>query len=158
MVAIGSAWATILTTMTVSMDRVVSPVSAGCWNNEMDSATMVGTVQSGTAMTVEGKWEMPMVQVVERKEDAGEAGYIEFRVYQKPTDPAVILGEMSFVESESGAASITTSNLGALVEGEYLKTLDYANQRRIPFVWINDPGGLFPASKRAAPEARGDRA
>ncbi len=93
---------------------------------------------------------MPIVQVVERREDAGQAACIEFRVYRDPVDDTVILGEMSFAESVGTAIGITTSNLGAPVEAEYLKVLDFANRHGIPFVWIDDPRGLFPPSKRAA--------
>lgn len=91
-----------------------------------------------------------MVRVIEKTEDAGGAAYIEFKVYPKPADPAVIFGEMTIAESAGGKApiTITTSNLGIPVEEAFLGTLKYANNRRIPFVWINDPRGLFPPSKR----------
>jgi hypothetical protein len=55
MVAIGSAWATTLTTVIASMVRVVSRggvVSAGCLDDELANATRC-TVQPRTAMTVE---------------------------------------------------------------------------------------------------------
>jgi hypothetical protein len=93
-----------------------------------------------------------MVRVIEKTEDAGDVAYIEFRVYAKPTDPTVIFGEMTFAESAGGKApiTITTSSLGVPVEEAFLGTLNYANQRRIPFVWINDPRALFPPSKRPA--------
>ena len=68
-------------------------------------------------------------------------------------DPTVVIGEMSFFESEAGPKApitITTSDLDVLVEEAFLSTLDYANQRSIPFVRIIDPGGLFPPSKRPA--------
>jgi hypothetical protein len=56
-IAVGSAWATTPTTLTVGMVRVVSPIGvvicpAGYWNDEASSATTVGTVQPVTAMTV----------------------------------------------------------------------------------------------------------
>jgi hypothetical protein len=64
MVAIGTAWATILTTVTVGMvqdgqhGRNGLADNRGCFSatgyldEEMDSATTIGTVQPGMAMTV----------------------------------------------------------------------------------------------------------
>jgi hypothetical protein len=40
MAAIGTEWATTLTTVTVGMVGVVSPVSTGCLDDELDSATI----------------------------------------------------------------------------------------------------------------------
>jgi hypothetical protein len=93
-----------------------------------------------------------MVRVIEKAEDAGELACIEFRVYLKPTDDTVVFGEMTFAESAGSKApiTITTSNLGVPVEAAFVGTLEYANRRNIPFVWVNDPRGLFPPSKRPA--------
>jgi hypothetical protein len=92
-----------------------------------------------------------MVRVIEQKSDADEMACVEFRVYRKPTDPAVIFGEMFFIEQEGPrAASISTSDLGIPVDKAFLGTVDYANQRGIPFIWIDDPRELFPPTKRPA--------
>jgi hypothetical protein len=70
-----------------------------------------------------------MVRVIEQKSDAGEWACVEFRVYRKPADPAVIFGEMFFIEQEGPrAASISTSDMGVPVEKAFLGTIGYANE------------------------------
>jgi hypothetical protein len=92
-----------------------------------------------------------VVRVVERKEDAGPARYIEYKAYRSPGDPRLILGAWQYAESVAGAKAAiatATSNLGTPVETDFRRALDYADRHAIPFVWVNDPHGLFPPSKR----------
>ena len=42
-----------------------------------------------------------MVAVIEGKEEAGGARYIEFRVHRSETDPNLILGSWRFAHGES---------------------------------------------------------
>lgn len=94
-----------------------------------------------------------MVRVIEQRSEAGDDACIEFRVYPKPTDPEVVLGDMMFAEDVAPrAAAITVSPLGMGVKEVFLATLEYANQRGIPAVWVNDPYNLFPLAKRSVRE------
>ena len=79
-----SAWLrvtipTTLTTLAVGMVRVVSPVSAGCLNDELAGATTVGTMQPGTAMTVKEMGRRLMTCILSVKSAAlfegGKAAY-----------------------------------------------------------------------------------
>ena len=86
-----------------------------------------------------------MVAVIEEKEGAGAAQYIEFKVYRSPTDPNHILGGWRFAPI---GVVIDQSKLGTTVEAEFRQVLDCADQHGIPFVWVNDPHELFPPFNR----------
>jgi hypothetical protein len=82
-----------------------------------------------------------VVAVIEGKEEAGGARYIEFTVYRSPSDPDRPLA--SWCLSGSGMA-IDQSKLGNSIETEFRFAVDCADQHGIPFVWVNDPDELFP--------------
>ncbi len=83
-----------------------------------------------------------MVAVIEGKEEAGGARYIEFKVCRSPTDPNRILGSWRFVHGE--LTLVDQSKLDAPAGMEFRHVLDCADQHGIPFVWVNDPDELFP--------------
>lgn len=87
-----------------------------------------------------------MVAVIEGKEEAGGARYIEFRVYPSPTDPNRILGSWRFAHGES--TLVDQSKPEAPVGMEFRHVMDCADQHGIPFVWVNDPDELFPPWER----------
>jgi hypothetical protein len=89
-----------------------------------------------------------VVAVVEEKEGAGTAQYIEFQVYRSPSDPGRVLGSWRFSAGEPNGMVIDQSRLGTTVETEFRHVLDCADQHGIPFVWVNDPEELFPAYDR----------
>jgi len=84
-----------------------------------------------------------VVAVIEEKEYAGTARYIEFKVYHSPTDPDRILGSWRLTAPGPGESVIDQSRPEALVEVEFSQVLDCADQHGIPFVWVNDPEELF---------------
>ena len=84
-----------------------------------------------------------MVAVIEEKEYAGTAQYIEFKVYHSPTDPDRILGDWRLAAPGPVETVIDQSRLDSLVEMEFSHVLDCADQHGIPFVWVNDPDELF---------------
>jgi hypothetical protein len=47
-------------------------------------------------------------------------------------------------------ASIGQNQLGTPVKIEYQRVLREAARYGVPFVWVDDPDGLFPPAKRAA--------
>jgi hypothetical protein len=83
-----------------------------------------------------------MVAVIETKEEAGGARYIEFKVHRSPTDPDRILGSWCF--GGASEAVIDQSRPDSPVETEFRHVLECADQNGIAFVWINDPDQLFP--------------
>ena len=84
-----------------------------------------------------------MVAVIEEKESAGSAQYIEFKVYRSATEPDLILGSWRFAAGSPVETVIAESRLGTSVEIEFCYVLDCADQHGIPFVWVNDPNELF---------------
>jgi len=89
-----------------------------------------------------------MVQVIEKMEDAGGAEFIKFRVYRSPRDPNRVLASWLHAVDEHGMGSIGQSQLGTLVDIEYQRVLYEAAQYGVPFVWVDDPEGLFRPAKR----------
>lgn len=89
-----------------------------------------------------------MVAIIEGKEEAGGARYIEFKVDQSPADPNRIVGSWRFPSSESAGMVIDQSRLDTTIETEFRHAVDCADQHGIPFVWVNDPDELFPPFNR----------
>jgi hypothetical protein len=87
--------------------------------------------------------EALVVAVIEEKEGAGSAQYIEFKVHRSSTDPDLILGSWRFPTGNPVETVIAESRLGTSVEIEFRHVLDCADQHGIPFVWVNDPDELF---------------
>ena len=86
-----------------------------------------------------------MVAVIEGKEEAFGARYIEFNVYPSPTDPNVGLATWRFPED---GRAVDQSKPGNPIETEFRLVVDCADQHGIPFVWVNDPNELFPSWMR----------
>jgi hypothetical protein len=89
-----------------------------------------------------------VVAIIEGKEEAGGARYIEFKVDQSPTDPNRIVGSWRFPSSESAGMVIGQNRLDTTIETEFRHVVDCADQHGIPFVWVNDPDELFPPYNR----------
>jgi hypothetical protein len=89
-----------------------------------------------------------MVQVIESLEDAGGAKCIRFRVYRSPRNPNRILADWQHPVEVNGMVGIGTSVLGTPVEIEFQRAFNEATQYSVPFLWVDDPQGLFPPAKR----------
>jgi hypothetical protein len=87
-----------------------------------------------------------VVAVIEGKEEAGGARYIEFTVHRSPTDPVRILGSWRFAHGDSTLVDQSRHDAAAAIE--FRLALDCADQHGIPFVWVNDPEELFPPWER----------
>ena len=83
-----------------------------------------------------------MVAVIETKDEAGGARYIEFTVHRSPTDPGRVLGSWRLAHGQS--ALVDQSRHDTAAGDEFRLVLDCADQHGIPFVWVNDPDELFP--------------
>jgi hypothetical protein len=87
-----------------------------------------------------------VVAVIEGKEEAGGARYIEFKVHRSPTDPDRILGSWRFAHGAS--TLVDQSRPDGAAASEFRHVLDCADVHAIPFVWVNDPDELFPPWER----------
>ena len=85
-----------------------------------------------------------MVVVIEEKQSAGDAQYIEFEVYRSPIDRDRTLGRWRFAAGRPIEIVIDQSRPENPVEVEFRYVVDCADQHGIPFVWVNDPDELFP--------------
>ena len=94
-----------------------------------------------------------MVQVIDRLEDADGAEYIQFRPYRSPRDPKRILASWGphGVDEPGRMASIGQSQLGTPVKDQFKHAFNEADQYGVPFLWVDDPDGLFPPAKRPTP-------
>ncbi len=86
-----------------------------------------------------------MVAVIEGKEEAYGAQYIEFKVLRSPDDPDVVVGSWRFAHGEK---TIDQSKPGTSVAMEFRFVVDCADQHGIGYVWVNDPEELFPPWER----------
>jgi hypothetical protein len=82
-----------------------------------------------------------MVAIIEGKEEAGGARYIEFKVCPGPEDPDSAMAIWRFPDS---GVAINQSTPGNTIVTEFRFAVDCADQHGIPFVWVNDPDELFP--------------
>jgi hypothetical protein len=87
-----------------------------------------------------------VVAVIEGKEEAGGARYIEFTVSRSPSDPDRILGSWRLAHGRSSL--IDQSRPDSPADRELRHALECADQHGIPFVWVNDPDELFPPWER----------
>ena len=78
---------------------------------------------------------------------------IQFRPYRSPRDPNRILANWGphGVDEPGRMASIGTSVLGTPVKDEYKRAYNEAVHFGVPFLWVDDPGGLFPPADRPTP-------
>ena len=96
-----------------------------------------------------------MVQVINKLEDAAGAEYIQFRVYRSSNN--LRGGSQHAVDEPGRMASIGQTQLGTPVELEFRRAFNEAVQYGVPFLWVDDPDGLFPPAKRPTlHEAVGD--
>jgi hypothetical protein len=91
-----------------------------------------------------GVEEARVVAVIEGKEEAGGAWFIEFKVHRSDADPTLILGSWRFGDP----TLIEESKPNSPVRIEFGHAVDCADQHGIPFVWVNDPDELFPPWER----------
>jgi hypothetical protein len=87
-----------------------------------------------------------VVAVIEEREDARGASCIEFKVERSPTEPGRVLGRWRLVHGTSNL--VDEGRDDATAASEFRLALDCADQHGIPYVWVNDPDGLFPPWER----------
>ena len=89
-----------------------------------------------------------MVQVIEWKEDAQGAPYMEFHVHQGGIPPRV-LGHYLFERSGPGTEhTAITGNSVAEVNGAWIEASGWAQRIGVEFILVIDPYGLFLPGKR----------
>jgi hypothetical protein len=89
-----------------------------------------------------------VVQVIDKLE---EGGVIRFNVRRSSRNPNLILGSWQHAVDEPGGMGSIGQSLGGSVESEYQHVRDWAAQHGVPFVWVDDPNGLFPSPQRRTP-------
>lgn len=90
-----------------------------------------------------------MAQIIERIEDASDQPPFVFSVYLSPKDKTTVLGYL-VPYGIAGDQKVTwiKTDFGVPVEKAFRTVLELAEQYGMPFVLIQDPGNLFPASNR----------
>jgi hypothetical protein len=95
---------------------------------------------------------MELVRVIEREEDAGAEGCIEFRVSRSRRDPNRIVAQWQdsrlVPDGRKGLIAIDQSQPGIPVEIEFARAVTCVHECGVPFLWVNDPDGLFPPVER----------
>jgi hypothetical protein len=89
-----------------------------------------------------------VVQVIDKLEDGG---VIRFNVRRSSRDHNLILGSWQHAVDEHGMGSLGQNEFGGSVEIEYQRVRHWAAQYGVPFVWVDDPNGLFPPPQRRTP-------
>jgi hypothetical protein len=90
----------------------------------------------------------PVVQVIERRELAKSEECVEVHVYPLPSDHAVAVAKIIYGEPLGYGHRWHISRLDIPALEAYSRATEQAEQRGIPFLWINDPHKLFPPSTR----------
>ena len=92
-----------------------------------------------------------MIKIIEKEQDAGVAD----RRIQGLPEPDKFRSNSRRLAARhdepaypKGIIGIATSTLGTPVEIEFQRAVTHAHQHGVPFVWVDDPDGLFPPSER----------
>jgi hypothetical protein len=92
-----------------------------------------------------------VVQIIENEEEAGGAKFIRFRVHPSKRTPGEVLGSWQHAMEPTypkGPAAVLGNKLGTPAVIEFQNAVAAAHEDGIPFVWIDDPDGLFPPADR----------
>lgn len=87
-----------------------------------------------------------MVEVVREKPNAVDDSIVRLQIYLSRKDNRAIVGffEQAF-QSASREVTFVKSNYGTPIGQAYKDALAYAESRNIPYLWIDDPDGLYPS-------------
>jgi hypothetical protein len=89
--------------------------------------------------------------IIENEQAAGGAKCIRFQVYPSKLRPGVISARWLPVGERvapKGPAPVDGGQLGTPVHIEFTRAVTAAREDGVPFVWVDDPNGLFPPSAR----------
>lgn len=92
-----------------------------------------------------------MIQIIEDQQSAAGAKCIRFRPYESKRYPGVIAAHWQHAMEPAdakGPAPIPGDTPGTPVHIEYMRAVQVAHYDGVPFIWIDDPGGLFPPPDR----------
>ena len=94
-----------------------------------------------------------MARIIEREQDAGGAAMLHLKIYRSGKDGHSVLGHASPGAHVSGSiATFPQVEFGTPADEALRQACQIADEARIPFVWIDDPNGLFPPEKRQRPQ------
>ena len=91
-----------------------------------------------------------MVQVIERRELAKKEECVEVHVYPLPSDHTLAVAKIIYGEPLGYGHRWHMSRLDIPAAEAYSRAAGQAEERGVPFLWINDPHKLFPLSMRPA--------
>ena len=85
-----------------------------------------------------------MASEIYTKEEAGEELYVELNVIPLPSDESLPAGIVRLYDPRKDH-SISAQYYGVLELAEaHKRAHSLAHERKVGFIWINDPGRLFP--------------
>ena len=81
--------------------------------------------------------------VCERPEVEVDEDFVRFQVYMSPKDKKTVLGSWEHAyRSGERQATWATSPYGSVEQG-FEEAKSYAEQKGVPYLWIDDPDDLF---------------
>ena len=86
-----------------------------------------------------------MTKIVRERSEAGDdEDIVRFQVYMSPKDNKTVLGVWEHAY-QFGAKEVTfpTPPHGVPVEQRFEEAKSYAEQKGVPYLWIDDPDDLF---------------
>lgn len=85
-----------------------------------------------------------MVDIVRNRKDVPDGEFVEFSVYENPTNKGKIFGYYSF-DRQTGPkqVSFVQSEYGVDVLAAFEAAKEFAEANSIPTILINDPDSLF---------------
>ncbi len=92
-----------------------------------------------------------MVRVIEHRRDAEHDRLVELHVYPKPGDNAVPVAFVRCPVQHRLGYRWRTGELDTPIDEAFRAAIRSATEHAIPFVWVNDPHGLFPPDRRPPP-------
>jgi hypothetical protein len=95
-----------------------------------------------------------MVQIIEDQQSAAGADLIRFHPYLGQRTGQILASWQYHVEPNDpkGPASVLSEVLSTPIDIEFCRALTVADHYGVPFIWIDDPAGLFPPSARPSCE------
>ncbi len=92
-----------------------------------------------------------MVRVIEHRRDAAHERLVELHVRPKPGDSSVTVAFVRSPVPHRLGYRWQISDMDMPVDRAFHAAVRYASDHAIPFVWVNDPHGLFPPEARLPP-------
>jgi hypothetical protein len=90
-----------------------------------------------------------VVQIIEREEDLPDGAFVQITVHRDPTVPSVVLADLNIFDAP-GAPGTSSLIDDPAVDDLFIRAIELARELGASVVWVDDPEGLFPPSRRPA--------